>query len=255
MENTDNKPQNEENPNATPQASSCCSSLFSSREDGSKKPSPLLWAILAVIVIGLLGIASSGKSDRKSADRKADALTTQLHKPNTGAKSSAPTSPQVGKEEATLKKMEAMQEAHRQQMEQAKKAFEGLKASYVQKLNETVDSLKAEHAAQTQEIANPELNFQLQGVSNVRVLFNKAKDISYIEIIQPGGKKSWKSQEAKESTTNKYFPKKIKEGNKYEPKAPGACTTIKSYGATESDKKSDKSNWNCNTSCKQSGCW
>lgn len=269
MENSDNKPHNEEDPNATPQARSCCSPLFSSREDGSKKPSPLLWAILAVIVIGLLGIASSGKADQKKTDRKAPALTAQLQTPNKAAKSSAQPSPQdktqkenlthqVKKEEATSQKMKAIQEEHRQQMEQAQKAFEILKSAYAKKLTETVDSLKAEHAAQFQEIPNPELNFQLRGVSNVRVQFNKAKDISYIEIIQPDGKKSWNSQNDKEPATNSSSPKKVKEENKYDkckPKNAGACATAKCYEAPNWDKKSDQSNWNCNTSDQQSGCW
>jgi hypothetical protein len=125
------------------------------------------------------------------------------------------------------------------------------------KLNEVIGNLKAEHAAQAQEISNPELNFQLQGVSNVRVQFNRAKDISYIEIIQPDEKKSWKSQNDKESTGNSY-PKKVKEANKYnkdETKATEACHTMKCYEASNEDKKSDQSNWNCSTSGQQSGCW
>jgi hypothetical protein len=268
MENTDNKPHNEENTNTTPQAGTCCSSLFSSREDGSKKPSPLLWAILAVIVIGLLGIASSGKAEQKKADKKSHALTAQLQKSHTEAKSPVAASPQVkiqkenmttqaSKEEATAKKIEGMQEAHRQQMEQAQKAFEILKLAYEKKLNEVVDNLKAEHAAQAQEISNPELNFQLQGVSNVRVQFNKAKDISSIEIIQPGEKKAWKSQNDKEPTASSY-PKKVKEQNKYdkgEPKNTGPCANTKCYEAPKWDKKSDQGNWNCNAPGQQSGCW
>jgi len=248
MENTDNKPHKEESPAETTQTRNCCSILFTSREDGSKKPSPLLWGILAVFVIGLLGIASSGKGDQKKADIKSHSQTAQLQKPAT----------QVSDKEVSAKKMEALQEAHHKQMEQAHKAFEVLKSAYAKKLNETIDAMKAEQAIQAQEAPNPELNFQLRGVSNVRVQFNKAKDISYIEIIQPDGKKSWESQKGKEPTTNSYQPKKVKEGNKYdkcEPKSTGACATTEQHEAPKWDKKSNQSDWNCTTSGQQSGCW
>lgn len=269
MENTDNKPHSEEKPSETPQTPSCCSVLFSSREDGSRKPSPLLWAILVVIVIGVLGIASSSKADHKKADRKAQAVTAQLQKPPADTKSAAPASlkdkiqkeslaAQANRDEAIVKKMQAMQDAHSQQMEQAHKAFEVLKSAYAKKLNETVDAMKAEQAIQAQEVPNPELNFQLRGVSNVRVQFNRAKDISYIEIIQPDGQKSWNSKKDKEPSTDSYSPKKIKEANDYnkcQPKEDEACATMKCYEAPKWDKKDNQDDWDCNTSKPQSGCW
>lgn len=255
MENTDNKPNNEAPANETCKENSCCSSsLFSTGEDGKKKISCLVWAILLVVLIGVIGVASSSKktkeeyisNTKKQASQlryETDVLKAQAaqkYKAKQTAQEQAKEAAQaqiVNKEQELTNKLQALQTQHAQELKQVQKAFETLRASYNQKLNSTIESFKAQEKAREEQVPNPELNFQLRGLSNVRVQFNKNKDISYIEIIQPEGR----GQNKPEGDCYD----KSSEKTKYEPKG-----QFKKYNQWDCDQtsykgKKEKNNWEC----------
>jgi hypothetical protein len=208
-ENTQNNPGSTPNSKTSEEKSCCTSTLFSKDEYGNKKLSLLSWSILLVLLIGAIGIISSNRDNQRKLVQNTDEEAVQLQRQADVLKDKAflKSKSQVACETKELQKEEdidnrikQLQAAHNKQLQEVQKAFEGLRASYAQKLNAAVETLKAEQEAKEADVPNPELNFQLRGLSNVRVEFTKSKDISYIEIIQPENyrynkdKKSWKSE-------------------------------------------------------------
>jgi hypothetical protein len=205
MENNENNPQNSQNCSSSNPDKSCCSTLFTKDDQGNKKLSLLSWSILLVLLIGAIGIISSKKQDEKELVKNTNELATQLQKESNVLQAKAKMkykaqeaqkNNELQQEEAVAQQIKEMQEAHNKQMLQAQKAFENLKSAYSQKLNQVVKDMKTQQEAKEEEVPNPELNFQLRGLSNIRVQFNKHKDISYIEIIQPE-KSCWDSKKEK----------------------------------------------------------
>lgn len=263
MENNDNKKNKVETENQNPKDESLCSVFATYDEAGRKKPSILAYAILAVMIIGGIGIISSTKSAQKELINNTNEQTLQLQKEAEMLKTKAAiknnslkaNKTNEEKEIVMISKIKEMQEAHSKQMQQAMKAFESLKASYSQKLNEVVSNMKAEQEAKEhakeQEVPNPELNFQLRGLSNIKVQFNKTKDISYIEIIQPDGKKAWdgnKNTNTETSDNSNCYPKKDAACDDKEDKSWGDCGVNKCYPTpmpmTQGEYK-NSNNWDC----------
>jgi acetolactate synthase regulatory subunit len=229
MENTENKPNNDSN-SENSKDTGCCSIFSTTNEDGKKRPSALLWAILVVILIGIVGMVTSNKESQNQlikntneqafqSQREADVLQTQIALRNK-AKDTKNVSKAGGKD-TSEEKIKVMQAMHNKQLEQAQKAFDDLKAAYANKLAEVVKTMQAEQEAKELDVPNPELNFKLRGVSNIRVQFNKVKDISSIEIVQPENCKSYGDKKKKNWDC---YPKKEKAyDNKYYKKGWGDC--------------------------------
>lgn len=238
----------------------CCSVFATYNEQGQKKPSSLVYAILGVVLIGGIGIVTSNKENQRELvkntneqafqlQKESDLIQAQVAKRNKTQKSNKVA--ETSQEQSVISKMKEMQDAHNKQMQQAQKTFEALKISYAQKLNEVVKTMESQQEAKQQDIPNPELNFQLRGLSNIRVQFNNKKDISYLEIIQPEDCKSYGDKKKDKSN---YYPKKDKgcddKGNKNwgdcKPMQKMDCETSKCYPMPVNQKEYKNYNkWDC----------
>lgn len=259
MENKDNKPNNETKTEETPKtetsnANTCCSNLFATYDaEGRKKPSILVYAILGVLLIGGVGIATSNNEAQRELikntneqaiqyQKETDVLQTRMALKNRSKDSKKIE--QVAEKESMVQKMQVMEQAHSAQMEQAQKEFDNLKNAYSQKLNQIVKTMQKEQEAKEQEVPNPELNFQLRGLSNIRVQFNNAKDVSYIEIIQPENAKSYNSSKQNKEWKNKDYQKSWEN---CDPKPQCEMpTTKKEYKTPNSESCGDKWNYEPN---------
>jgi len=253
MENNENKTNSGAPEVQTPEEKSCCTAtLFTKDEHGNKKLSLLSWSILLVLLIGTIGIISSNRDNQKKLvtntnevavqlQRESDVLQAQARlkaKAQAQAQAQAQAKSQketkvssANDEKAIVNKINELQNKHNRQMEQAQKAFDSLKSAYAQKLNEVVKDMQAQQEAKDQEVHNPELNFQLRGLSNVKVQFNNTKDISYIEIIQPENCKSYKNKDKDKSSC---YPKKEKGWEDKGNKSWGNCKPMSKWDCEKS---------------------
>lgn len=261
MENNDNKKDNGETENQNAKDEGLCSAFTTYDEQGKKKPSVLVYAILGVLLIAGIGIISSTKADQNELIKNTNEQTVQLQREAEMLKTKAAlknnslktNKTNEEKEMMMVNKIKEMQDAHNKQMQQATKAFEDLKASYSQQLTQVVSNIRAQQQAKEQEVPNPELNFQLRGLSNIKVQFNKTKDISYIEVIQPEGKKAWdgnKTTNPETSDNSDCYPKKDATCDDKGKKSWGDCGVSKCYPMpmtmpmTQGAYK-NSNNWDC----------